>query len=114
MRRAAYKADIERQRAKVYEYSIRRRFGIEMGDYQAMLFKQAGLCRICGRPEPGRNRDGSPRRLHIDHDHKTGKIRELLCSGCNKGLEGFGDDPQVMGEAVEYLRAHAVPKLKGT
>lgn len=113
IRRAAYRANVERERAKVYESSIKRRYGLEMGDYQAMLLRQGGLCRICGEPEPGRNRDGSPRRLHIDHNHQTGKIRDLLCSRCNKGLEGFRDDPQIMEEAIGYL-GRAVRRLKGT
>lgn len=65
---------------------------------------QCGACALCGKvpgedPERGRNQ----KCLHVDHDHKTGKIRGLLCSSCNRGLGYFGDDPVVLRRAAEYL-----------
>jgi len=44
-------------------------------------------------------------RLHIDHNHKTGKYRGLLCDNCNLGLGHFKDSPALLAKAIEYLRA---------
>lgn len=53
-------------------------------------------CWICGA-------ERKTRRLHIDHDHKTGKIRGLLCHRCNRGLEYFRDKPDRLRDAAVYL-----------
>ena len=107
MRRAAYRRNLDKNRDSVYEQSIRRRFGMSLDAYNDVLAHQGGVCALCGHPEKGSNRDGSQRRLHIDHDHSTGRIRSLLCSGCNAGLGGFKEDPHRMGEAIRYLKRHA-------
>jgi hypothetical protein len=49
------------------------------GEYAAMLERQHGVCAICGNPP-------KTRRLDIDHDHRTGAVRGLLCHRCNRGL----------------------------
>jgi hypothetical protein len=51
-------------------------------------------CVICGSDEP----------LVVDHDHKTGKVRGMLCSHCNRGLGHFRDDPELMEFAAIYIR----------
>lgn len=58
--------------------SLKERYGVVV-DYAGMLADQGGVCAICGRPPKGTGRSG----LHIDHNHTTGKIRGLLCAGCN-------------------------------
>lgn len=102
-RRDLYKRNKESRRAQVYEASISRRFGTTKAAYEELLTQQDGRCAICGRGNSGRNRDGSARRLHIDHDHKSGTIRGLLCSSCNSGLAPFREDPGRMMRAVLYL-----------
>ncbi len=61
-----------------------RAYGITTEDYNKMLESQGSLCAICRRPEPVANR-----KLSVDHCHKTGKVRALLCGPCNKGLGIF-------------------------
>ena len=51
-------------------------------------------CVICGSDES----------LVVDHDHKTGKIRGMLCNHCNRGLGHFRDDPELLVFAAEYLK----------
>jgi hypothetical protein len=69
-------ADPEYQR----DWHLAKRYGISSVEYDAMLEEQCGVCAICGKP-PKKNR------LHVDHDHDTGRIRGLLCVACNSKLE---------------------------
>lgn len=72
-----------------------RRYGVSEKDYEQMLLSHNNLCAICNKP--------SPRTLHIDHDHKTGQVRGLLCSTCNTGIGLFKDDISVLNSAIAYL-----------
>ena len=64
-----------RSRALLYRY------GLSMGDYDAMFSKQQGCCAICGK-----HQSDLGKRLHVDHNHETKAIRGLLCTGCNTVL----------------------------
>lgn len=79
-------------------YHLMRRYGVGDADVAAMIEAQGGLCAIC---------EGPLERPHVDHDHKTGKVRGILCFNCNAGLGKFQDKVEVMALAVEYLRRHA-------
>jgi hypothetical protein len=79
------------------------KYGMSMDEYEALLAKQKGVCAICSNPET-RARKGKVYRLHIDHDHQTGRIRALLCHHCNAGLGHFRDDVETMAKALAYLR----------
>ena len=65
-------------------------------EYETLLKAQNGRCAICGTRLP----KGS---LVIDHSHKTGDVRGLLCISCNTGLGMFKDDPDLLQEASLYL-----------
>lgn len=76
-----------------------KKFGITLDEYYAMSEKQNGKCAICGA-EVG---DAMGNRLYIDHNHKTGKVRGLLCSDCNFGIGKFKDNVALMKNAIKYL-----------
>jgi len=84
-------------------YHLMRRFGITAGDADDMLAAQGGLCAVC-RSAPA---------VHVDHDHDTGRVRELLCFNCNGGLGQFRDDPDVLRRAAEYVERHALVEGPG-
>lgn len=73
-------------------------YGINADEYSEMLTAQGGVCAVCGRT-PELNR----KKLAIDHCHKTGEIRCLLCSSCNIGIGNLGDDLDGLMRAVAYL-----------
>ena len=84
-----------------------RPYGLTMEQYAEMLSAQNGRCAGCGAPgtrilRPGkRGPNGS---LHIDHDHKTGKVRGLLCGACNNTIARLGDRPEVLSALAAYLK----------
>jgi hypothetical protein len=77
---------------------LRVRYGITPECYEDMLAKQGGVCAICGG-EPHRYR------LAVDHDHKSGKVRSLLCSPCNTAL-GALENTAWRNLAEAYLERH--------
>lgn len=77
------------------------RYGISVDEHQQMLAKQEGLCAICRKPPAMTAR--TSQRLHIDHDHETGKVRGLLCDRCNVGLGHFRDSSKLLAAAITYL-----------
>lgn len=107
-----YQARAQRIRRKLHPEEIRtrelkRRFGITDAIYQEMYDARDGLCDICGQPETLRtNRSAGKKMLAIDHDHKTKKIRGLLCSRCNAGVGYFGDSIHNIEAALRYLKKH--------
>jgi len=74
----------------------RTQYGITLEEYEILLTQQDGKCAIC-RMAAGR------KRLSVDHDHKTGAIRGLLCFPCNSALGRFKDDPNLLDAAKRYL-----------
>lgn len=90
--------------------SLQRNYGITEADYDAMLAAQNGVCALCGQPpDPAGVRSAS--RLHVDHDHATGRVRALLCLGCNHGLGHFSDDPALIRRAAAYIEHYAAATL---
>lgn len=78
-------------------------YGITRGTYEAMLRGQGGACALCGKKEPGEGRS----LFCVDHDHRTGAVRGLLCARCNKGLGCFDDDAKLLTRAAAYVREGA-------
>ena len=72
------------------------RYGITEEDYDNLFSMQGGVCYICTNP-PGKHR------LSVDHDHKSGRIRGLLCHNCNHALGKFKDNISLLLRAVKYL-----------
>ncbi len=82
-------------------------YGISQAHYDVMLFQQADCCAICGE------QPRTSRRLVVDHDHATGRVRALLCDRCNTGLGHFGDDIKLMRKAIRYLQYHGQTRGDG-
>ena len=76
----------------------KRRYGIAMAEYDNLLLRQNGGCAICKRPPY------TKKGLVVDHCHRTGAIRGILCSRCNSALGLLDDDPVLVEQALEYLR----------
>jgi hypothetical protein len=79
-----------------------KRYGITIEQFNAMEAAQNGVCAICQRKDNSK-RKGKTRRLCVDHCHKTGVVRGLLCSSCNTAIGHLGDSASRVHRAVEYL-----------
>jgi hypothetical protein len=85
-----------------------RKYGLTDDDWARMVARQDNRCAICRTDKPG----GRGELWHIDHDHVTGRVRGLLCHGCNVGIGNFRDDPDLMLAAVEYIRSSRADAVK--
>lgn len=83
-------------KAEREEYHLQSNYGLSLIDYDVLSEKQNNVCAICGGVNEGR-------RLCIDHQHKTNKIRGLLCIKCNAGLGDFMDSKELLLRAAIYL-----------
>lgn len=79
---------------------LRFQYGITIEEYDVLANAQGNCCAICGRNSSA-DQYGV---LHVDHDHKTGAVRGLLCGRCNRGLGQFEDVPERLEKAVTYLK----------
>jgi hypothetical protein len=79
--------------------ALRKRYGITPGQYDALFLAQQGHCALC--PSVPKTR-----RLHVDHDHKTSKVRGLLCYRCNNFLVA-GNTVESARRVLAYLEQHA-------
>lgn len=87
-----------------YNYELKRRdvlrkkYGMTLESYEALLAKQDSKCAICGLDVKNHRRA-----LNVDHCHNTGQVRGLLCDDCNIALGKFKDNIQSILKAAEYL-----------
>ena len=95
------KANPEKERARQKKQRLKTRYGLSEADHAAMLAAQDGKCAICDSNDGG----GRWGRLVVDHEHETGRVRKLLCHGCNTVLGLMGEDPVRLRRAAEYLEA---------
>jgi hypothetical protein len=96
------KAHREANPERCAEYHLRARlakkYGLTIEEYTAMLTAQNNLCDACHDPFPS-----AP---CVDHCHNTGKVRALLCRGCNTALGHAKDDPVILRKLADYLERH--------
>lgn len=105
--RIAYQKEYRKTFAKGYTDSdLKYQFGISLADYSQMIKDQENRCAICGQPETHK-RNGRIKALAVDHDHKTGKVRGLLCFDCNTGIGKLKDSVELLQSAIRYLTDRA-------
>jgi hypothetical protein len=77
--------------------------GITELTYKELLVRQNNKCAICNKPETSKYKNGNIRDLSVDHCHRTGVIRGLLCNHCNSALGLLKDNIQNFQNAITYL-----------
>lgn len=95
--RRQYNARTVRRRLGLY---LKRKYGISIEHYEALLEQQNGCCAICGR------QPAAKARLHLDHNASTGVVRGLLCGSCNRALGLMQEKPEALRQAAAYLESY--------
>ncbi|WP_326670092.1 endonuclease VII domain-containing protein [Streptomyces canus] len=79
------------------EGHLKRHYGLTEAERDEMVASQVGLCVICLKAPA----------VHVDHCHKTGRVRGVLCFNCNSAIGKLGDDPDAVRRAAAYLEGIA-------
>ena len=93
---------IKRDQDKDRFKAITRKYALTREEFSAKAESQGWKCAICDR-----DIRLAGRQLQVDHCHSTGKVRDLLCGPCNRGLSQMRDDPARLRKAADYLERHA-------
>lgn len=87
----------KRRKGQTHEKRVQKEYGLKPGEYGQLYLAQGGQCAFgCGAT-------GASRKLSVDHDHKTGLVRGLLCRPCNDLLGHLRDDPERARLIITYL-----------
>ena len=78
---------------------LKKNYNIDLEEYNKLLISQNHKCALCKTDEAD-----LPKKLSVDHDHATGRVRGLLCQHCNLGLGHFKDSIDVLLDAIKYLK----------
>lgn len=105
--RARYASNPIRFRHQTRDGQLASKYGITREQYDNLFEQQGGLCAICKQPETVKTGAGVIRRLAVDHDHDTGRVRGLLCYRCNTTLGQF----ELRAEAILAYLGEYIPWL---
>jgi hypothetical protein len=95
--RLAQRTKYKNNPVKAKEYQLRQSYGFGIAVLKQMFISQNGCCSICKTKFKHR------KQIHVDHNHTTGEVRELLCRTCNVGIGHFLEDVSILTAAIEYL-----------
>jgi hypothetical protein len=93
---------------KAKEADLKKNFGITLAQYNEMCKKQNHKCAICNQPETSLATNGKVKALSVDHDHKNGKIRGLLCKACNCAIGLLKDNNELLIKAAYYVTSGGI------
>lgn len=92
---------------KALERSLKQRYNISLETFKKLLSNQNNVCAICQQSETAIDtRLGKPRMLAVDHCHTTGKVRGLLCTGCNAALGFIKENAERALKLANYIKQH--------
>jgi len=95
---------IDKARKKNNEYHITCYMALE--EYNQMVLNQNNKCKICKKEETAKHKNGKIKRLAIDHNHKSGKPRGLLCGKCNTAIGLLNESIELFEESIKYLKSN--------
>jgi hypothetical protein len=81
------------------------KYNITGNQMEQMFVLQSGKCAICGEEFK------DARSINVDHNHKTGQVRQLLCRGCNYGIGFLRENTETLQKAINYLNKWSTPSL---
>lgn len=100
-----WRAEKKRRKEAAHERRVQSTYGLPPGTYGILYNFQGRTCAGCRRAK------GISKKLAVDHDHSTGRVRGLLCSTCNRLLGHFRDDPETFLRLAAYLKSPPAVQL---
>lgn len=120
-KRAASRARVAKYRARLAaeepdkakamrrKHALKRLYGMAVEEVETLLASQGNACRICGEEVLLVNGQRNEKQTSVvDHCHKTGKVRGILCLRCNMGLGSFRDNPTFLAAAIRYIKENSL------
>jgi nitrate/TMAO reductase-like tetraheme cytochrome c subunit len=83
---------------------LRLKYGLSQAAVEAMARQQSNRCAVCEEAITPEYTGSTDTTAHVDHNHRTGKVRGLLCHHCNKAIGHFKESTKIMQNAISYLR----------
>ena len=105
--RTYYQENKSKISKQMRERHLKNKYNLTSDQYVEMVYQQDNRCAICGQMETKVDSVGDVRPLCVDHDHTTGKVRDLLCNDCNVILGFAHEDIGVLQNAILYLQKHS-------
>lgn len=90
----------QNNKSKIQHRYLQKTYGITLSQYEDTFQRQNGCCAICHRPQ-----SSLKKKLGVDHNHITGKVRGLLCYECNYGLGYFKDNADILIQGAKYINS---------
>lgn len=100
------KRNLAQARANNKRTHVAKKYGITIEEYNALVKAQDSVCAICRETSNSSHPKGKVYDLAVDHNHKTGAVRGLLCRACNHALGLFRENPSYLKAALKYLKKH--------
>ena len=101
-----YKKNIKNNQLKIRKNNLKYNYNLTPEEYNNLIIYQNNMCSICGKTFKIDDK------ICIDHNHKTKKLRGLLCDNCNKGLGHFKDSTSILENAILYLNKSKFQDIK--
>ncbi len=96
--RAWTKANPDKCKKRDRKRNLKKNYGLTPEEFDALLAAQGGCCGICSTNTPHAHNGWC-----VDHDHKTGQVRGILCTNCNAAGGMLGDDPALLRKAADWF-----------
>ncbi len=94
----------QENKERLKDLRLQKEFGISLEQYNKILLDQNNVCAICGNPETKRDKKyNTLKSLAVDHNHSSGIVRGLLCSGCNLAIGSIKENIESAKNLVVYL-----------
>lgn len=103
--RKYYTENKEKVLTRMRDRHLELTYGLTNEEYQQMLLNQDSRCAVCFKHEFSKTRNGTTKNLSVDHCHRTGKVRKLLCSKCNSMLGMANESKETLYAAIKYLES---------
>jgi len=99
-KRDYHKNNLEKDRLYRYEHHLKKSYGMSLEDKKLLLEQQNNVCKTCASPLIH-----TEKKCCVDHDHKTGRVRGILCSNCNIVLGMIKENTITLSNMIEYIRS---------